>query len=77
MICWLKINLPDDWVTVNENYSPDQQASPSHDLQNIKQFNDGSVHIRFNHPHSQSSRHSTSSLPTDTEDDEILIRLYS
>ena len=71
MICWKDINLLDDWVTVNENYSQNQQASTSHDIQNIQQFNDGSVHIRFNRPSSQSSRHSTSSLPTETDEDEI------
>ena len=67
MIEWKNITLPDQWLTTNENYKHNQQQSS---IQDIQQYTDGSVCIKFNR--SQSSRHSTSSVPTDVEtEDEI------
>ncbi|KAL7161630.1 hypothetical protein ACSBR2_042156 [Camellia fascicularis] len=71
MIKWKDITLPDQWITVNENYTANEKQSTSQDIQDIQQYTDGSVRIKFNWP-SQSSRHSTSSIPTDTgTEDEI------
>ena len=71
IIEWKDITLSDQWVTVNENYKHNQKQSTSRDIEDFQQFTDGSVRIKFNRS-SQSSRHSTSSIPTDTEtEDEI------
>ena len=70
MIEWKNIDLPEQWVTVNENYKHNHQQSSIQDIQDIQQYNEGSVRIKFNR--SQSSRHSTASVPTkNTTEDEI------
>ena len=35
MICWKDITHHNDWVTVNENYSQNQQSSTSQNIQDI------------------------------------------
>ena len=61
MIEWKDVTLPDQWVTINENYTHNQKRSTSQDIQDIQQFTDGSVRIKFNR--SLSSRH----IPTYTK----------
>ncbi|KAL7240513.1 hypothetical protein ACSBR2_006210 [Camellia fascicularis] len=41
MIEWKDVTLPDQWITVNENYKHNKKQSTVQDIQDIQQFTDG------------------------------------